>query len=765
MTSQKGPYIFVWLLLIAACGVTILTAPALTTDLTQFLPQARDSQQELLLDELREGAASRLLLLELRNGSVKELATLSRQLADALRQSGHFIEVSNGDTPLDPEVRAKLFNYRYLLHETNFDSHEIGLALQQRLWELSSPLGLPDKHDLPADPTATFRQLIQRWAGESQLQLKDGIWFSRDSQRALMLLRSSYPGFELDRQEQMLNAIHDSFTALSKFNGISLTISGPPVFAVETRTLIRGEAMRLSLIASIGVALLLWLSYRSIPLLLYVAFPLFTGIAAACATVITLFGEMHGITLAFGITLIGIAVDYPIHLFSHTQHSGDSSRAIHTIWPTLRLSVVTTILGFSALLFSGFGGLSQLGAFAIAGLIVASLVTRYLLPVIAPNPPPAKAVTILTPPCPRRGMDLLAPLLITVTLPYLLMQGDRLWEDQLANLSPIPEQARQLDRQLKLELGASDSHRLLVLNAGSSEALLQLSEQLELPLIKLQKEGYLEGFDLPSNYLPSRARQLTRQQNLPEKGHLTKQLTLASKGLPFKTGLFTPFIDAVEASRHLTPLSLEALQGTPFQVRLDNLLSQRGDSWRGFIPLRGVNDANAIQELARHQGDAVSYLDLSTDASSLVSDYRDEALYLAGLGIIGALLVLMQQLPLRRVWRVATPVAAAILMTAALLFWLGHPLSLFHIIALLLVMGIGLDYALFIERTQYSSNYFRATAHALLICNVTTLIVFGILAFTAIPVLQAIGQTVTIGALFSLLFSATMVHNISHDSR
>ena len=765
MISRKSLYLTVWILLIAACGVTVFTASALKTDLTQFLPNASDSQQELLLDELREGAASRLLLLELSNGSVQELAKLSHQLASALRRSGHFKEVSNGDTPLNPEVRAELFSYRYLLHDTSFDSHKIGLALRQRLLELTSPLGPPDKHDLPADPTATFRLLMQRWAGESRLHLKDGIWFSQDDQRALMLLRSRYPGFELDRQEQMLNSIHNSFTTIDKPDGLSLAISGPPVFAVETRALIRGEAMRLSIVASVVVALLLWFSYQSLPLLLYVAFPLFSGIAVASTTVIALFGEMHGITLAFGITLIGIAVDYPIHLFSHAQHSGDSRQAINTIWPTLRLGVVTTVLGFSALLFSGFGGLSQLGAFAVAGLIGASLVTRYLLPMIAPNPPHTKAVVMITVPHPRRGVSLLAPLLIVVTLPYLLMQGAGLWEDELARLSPIPEQARQLDRQLKRELGASDSHRLLVLNAGSAEALLQLSEQLELPLLKLQQEKRLEAFDLPSNYLPSHSRQLMRQLNLPKKAYLTQQLAQASEGLPFKTGLFKPFIDAVEASRHLSPISPQALQGTPFGLRLDSLLSQRGNSWRGFIPLRGVSDAESLQGLAKEWGDAVSYLDLSADSSALVSAYRDEALYLSGLGIIGALLVLMQQLPLRRVWRVVTPVAAAMLVTATLLLWFGHPLSLFHIIALLLVMGIGLDYALFIERTPLSHYHFSATAHALLICNITTLVVFGLLAFTEIQVLQAIGQTVAIGALLSLLFSTTMVHNISHDSR
>ena len=147
------------------------------------------------------------------------------------------------------------------------------------------------------------------------------------------------------------------------------------MFAVAARVLIKHEVMRLSTLSATLITVLLLFVYRSLPALLLGLVPVASGALAGIAAVALGFGAVHGITLGFGVTLIGEAVDYSIYLF--VQRGPDWRR---TVWPTIRLGVLTSIVGFAALLPSDFQGLAQLGLYSIAGLTAAALVTRFVLP-------------------------------------------------------------------------------------------------------------------------------------------------------------------------------------------------------------------------------------------------------------------------------------------------------------------------------------------------------------------------------------------------
>jgi predicted exporter len=103
------------------------------------------------------------------------------------------------------------------------------------------------------------------------------------------------------------------------------------------------------------------------------------------------------------------------------------------------------------------------------------------------------------------------------------------------------------------------------------------------------------------------------------------------------------------------------------------------------------------------------------------------------------------------------PLAAAVIITFSLLVLSGDPLSIFHLVGLLLVVAVGSNYALFFERQAASAEERERTLVSLLFANVTTMLGFGLLAFSKVPVLHAIGSTVGIGAILSLAFSAILI--------
>src|SRR5690606_38576072 len=147
------------------------------------------------------------------------------------------------------------------------------------------------------------------------------------------------------------------------------------------------EAARIGIIGTVGLVLLYWLAYRSGRLLLAGVLPLASAALAGVGAVTALYGGMHGITLAFGFTLIGVAQDYPVHLFSHLRPGEAPAHTVRTLWRTLLTGVVSTCIAYLTFFFSGVEGLRQLAVFTVAGLLTAALTTRFLLPpLLDPRP-------------------------------------------------------------------------------------------------------------------------------------------------------------------------------------------------------------------------------------------------------------------------------------------------------------------------------------------------------------------------------------------
>jgi predicted exporter len=433
------------------------------------------------------------------------------------------------------------------------------------------------------------------------------------------------------------------------------------------------------------------------------------------------------------------------------------------IWPTMRLGVVATALGFSALLLSGFPGLSQLGLFAMVGLFTAACVTRWVLPHIVPIEFHTKREGLHV----ARWVDaltrarLVVPLAVVIAIGSFIWSDTPLWEQDIANLSPISAEQKERDQVLRNELGAPDVRDFIVVEGSSEEEGLQRSEALALVLDPLVRKGELGGYDLAARYLPSRKTQQARQASVPDRETLERNLTSAMKGLPFKSGLFQPFLNAAEKARTQEPVDIQMFRGTALGIKLDSLLFMHEGRWAAVVPLRGVTDRQKFRELLTPwDTQQITYLDLKEESNRMVSLYRNETLRLLGWGVLAIGLVLLAGLraPVTAL-RVMLPIGSAIVVVAASLHALGERFSLFHIASFLLVIGLGLDYALFFNRRDGTQAERGRTIYGLVVCSTTTILVFGVLALSHIPVLRAIGLTTALGSLACLVFAALLAES------
>ncbi len=777
-----------WLCCVALASIVVARAHYIT-DISAFLPAKPTATQQLLVDQLRDGPASRLILMATEQGDAGARAQVSMATARRLRRDPRFSSVNNGEPVTEQRDREFLFQHRYLLSDTvsaaRFSASGLHAAIQDTIDGLASPAGLMLKSLLPNDPTGEMLHIIEQLQRTPSPATRDGVWVSPGGQRALMVVQTAAGGSDTDAQADAIEAIRAAFSAAvreSSDNGakeLQLKLSGPGVFAVEARAKIERAAVRLSIASSVLVVTLLFAVYRSLPALALGLMPVASGALIGIAAVALGFGAVHGITLGFGITLIGESVDYSIYFFVQSRRRRPEQVPNlswqQAWWPTIRLGMLTSVCGFASLLPSGFPGLAQLGLYSISGLIAAALVTRYVLPALLPSgfvihdvaPLGTRVERLLQPARRLRGI-LVAALGLALAAPALAVlhrHHDTLWNRELSALSPISAEDQNYDAGLRRDLGAADVRELVIVSGPTLESVLGGAERAGHALQPLVDAHVLGGFDSPVNYLPSTATQEARRDSLPAAPPLRDNLRQATADLGLSTERLQPFLSDVETARHAPLATAQDLQGTSLRAGFEALILHQKSRWNALLPLhapvstQAVDTARVKAALQRERFPEATVLDLKEESDALYAGYLSEAIHLslAGALAIIALLAITLRSPLR-VARVLAPLLLAVLSVAAGLVLSGVQLTILHLVGMLLIVAVGSNYALFFDRQArlHEAGSEALTLASLVIANASTVIGFGLLSFSQVPVLVALGTTVAPGAFLALLFAAVL---------
>jgi predicted exporter len=769
-----------WLLALAAALLVIVRTP-FSADLSAFLPASPEPAQRVLIDQIHSGVAARTLMLGIEGGDAVARAEASRRLAAALRSSGLFEQVHNGELSGWQAAGEWIVSHRYQLSPAveprRFTPEGLRDAIDDTLSLLGTPAGAAVKPLLHNDPTGETQRIAETLLPADAPKTEQGVWVSRQAPRAVLLAQVRAAGADLDAQAATISRVQSEFQALQAtpaLKSLNLKMSGAPVFAVDSRERIQTEVVHLAVAGSLAIGLLLVLAFGSLPALAVAFLPVASGVVAGIAAVALVFGNVHGMTLGFGSTLIGEAVDYAIYYLIQARGAAQAGTGwVHWLkqsWPTVRLGLLTSVCGFAALVFSGFPGLAQLGVFSIAGLVGGALATRWVLPALRPDGASGQGL--------RRGMGRAAGRAIAVLqqgrlllwavagvaavfLVWAAATRASLWEGDLNALSPVSAAALQRDAELRADLSASDARTLVVVSGPSAEAALQAAEQAAARLDPLVAEGRLAGYDSPARWLPSQATQRARLASLPDEATLTANLAEATAGGPLPAARLGPFIAQVQAARAQAPVDATALAGTPLAPVVDALLFKRsGDGpahWTALLPLqpgqKAIDAAALMQALAGLPG--LQVVDIKHELDSLYQRYLHEALWQSLLGAAAVVVLLAVVLRSgRRLWAVCLPLAQAVLLTLAGLVLAGVPLGILHLVGLLLVVAVGSNYALFFDQLAQGGPADEDTLASLVLANVTTVVSFGLIALSSIPALSAIGQVVAPGALLALLLSA-----------
>ena len=753
-------------LVAALAAAAIITAIVFTfvtirTDMAAFLPAGSTPASRFMLRELQSGQVASVILVGIEGAPPSELARISGAMARHLDQTGLFALVGNGARTLDGADAQTLFDHRLLLSPAVTAAAFTTAALRadldrlmQQLQSSAAPLAI--RFGLP-DPIGAFPALADAWRGTSRVRTVDGVWFAPDQDRGLLVVQTRAGGMDIGAQDTADAALRQAFAASDPVSA-RLLVSGPAAFARQAAQGIRGDVRLVSIVSTVLVAgLLLW-RFRSPWVIAAIAVPITLGIAMAALTVQLVFGFVHGIAFGFGMTMLGVTVDYPVLLIGHRKSNETATGTLARIGQAFRLAVLTAALGLTGMVFSGFPGIAQLGLFAATGVLASAGVTRFVLPrlIVAANLAPVTAgnpAGLLRVERLRR-FRLWAAIPVVLAAFWLVAVGGPAWEGDIANLSPVPQGSRDLEAQLRSQLGAPDFGQILVVQGDTADSVLQQQEDLLPAIGRLVEGGGAAGFEAAASLIPSIATQHARQAALPDAQTLAARLADARTGTPFRAGAFDAFAAAVAAARVASPVRPQDLTAPAIAGLLGTLLFARDGTWFGPIAFSG-GDAARIAGLA---APGAVFVDMHAETNGLVSRYAARAGWWLGGAALAAVALLLAGLrqPVI-VLRIVAAIGSASLVTVAVLTAAGVRLSLLHLVALQFTVGVGLDYALFYARRQLDAEERARTLRTLVTCNIMTLLTFGLLTLCQTPLLRAIGVTVAMGAVLSMVFSFLFV--------
>jgi predicted exporter len=720
----------------------------LSFDLGLFFPRGSDTAQQVLLQQLSRGPGSRLILIGLRGNDRAGLAEASIRMKAELERQPLFLQVQNGELPEKPLASSSTVSrYRFLLSDPDFSAKGLRNTLEDRLQDLAFGSGRELVELIATDPYLSMLEILEKLAPG---QLSGEAWFTSDGQ-AVLVAETAAPAIDIRAQEKALAAIRSAFDGLTREQVTGLEMTGVGAFGVELQQTIRSEAQWRSSLAIGALMVVLLIAYRRPLFLLLAGLPLGLGFLTGLAAVALVFDEVHGITLAFGFTLLGIAIDFPLHLFSHARGL-EAGTAMKLIWPTMRIGAASTLLAYAAITMAGSNGLAQLGLFTSGGLVAAVTATRFWLPHLLQNRASLDAVETDSPVSPRLSFIYASLLLVAAVVIIQQTTAGNFWEDSLDSLSPLPRERLADDNRLRNATGGADMRYQVVLQDANLENLLARSERLNERLRQASDDGLLENWQSVSQLLPSHATQEARKRRIPDQDSLATALNAAAQGLPFRTDAFNPFLKLAQTSRDLPLLTPDSYSGTPFDSWLDAHLLQLESGWAALTFL--VNpDTEALPQQLAASVPGVQWTDLRESSTGLLREFRNGAVRAMSAGAILMLaLLLFSRFRVRRVLWLLLSVGAALALTLALVALLHGRLTVIHLIALLLVFGLGLDYALFFSRDE-SGRERKNSLHAVSACAASTTLAFGILGGSSVPMLKFLGTTVAAGSAASFILA------------
>lgn len=791
MQSSPKWRLAVWLLLMLCASLWTLqlwqNGARVQSDILAMLPHLQqDKLTERALNQVEATLADQVyiaLVAKDETTAITAAKLLMQKLEADLVATGKnaaLTDIRSADMQLGEALGQYYFPHRFKLltapQAEALATKDIGNLIEAATAQLYNAFSYANSNLLAQDPLLLFPANLLALAPSSKVRVSQGILLANqgDNVAAVVMTKGRESAFNPNAQLAQMAALTLGLDAVKQsYPDITLLKAGALFHAIAATQTAKSEISILGLASLLGVIALVWLAFRSVMPLLLAIVTISSGLLLAVTFTLSVFGELHLLTLVFGTSLIGIAIDYSFHFYC--ERLSDSERSakatVAYIFPTVTLAFITSALAYVGIGLAPFPGMQQVAIFCAAGLLGAYLTLILAYPLLAGSRLPSgsrplalagKYLASLTQLSNRLTTPLGMGMFALVIMVWCLVGVTKLTvDDDIRHLQQSPASVTEPENQLRQLLSGGTDNQFLLVRAASEEALLQQLERVSPLLDAAIANQELGNYVSLSRYLPSHQRQDTAYRLQGEIYQTQLEQVLTSLGLDenLKPELQASYLAAkdqyiapadffkLEAGKQLAPLWLAPNdKATDYDALNDGGASAE---YGAIVLLGGIQQIDALK--ARFAEDeSVQLIDKVADISAVMGHYRQLTLKLLALALGIALLLFSLIFGIKKATVVVAVPALAALLTLATLGLTGSPLSLFHALALILVFGIGIDYSLFFASAQ---NHGKAVMMAVFMSACSTLLAFGLLAFSQTQAIHYFGLTLSLGIGFTFLLS------------
>lgn len=753
----------VWVIILTVLSVisinTLSNGYSFDSNVMALLPEEENSKILANVHQVIANNRDRELIFLIGSDSTTPSALQStldatHRIYETLLESQLFESFDGPQTKQSVSLKDSIYsnkNFNFLSEESIISLNEKSPHFAREALEmLFSPAAGIGSDNLLADPLGLFQNWKLSLIENQPLSIEDD-WLTlkrTNSHYRFIGVRLRESAFDPTYQQDVKALISRAEDELPTH--LELLTSGLIVHATYGAEQAKREISTIGIGSLLGITLILLIVFRSLTPILHTFLPLALGCIFSLSICLLLFEKIHLITLAFGTSLIGIAIDYALH-FVCAAREKHSAPPLSRIFNGLALALVSSVTAYAAQAITPFPGLRQMAVFAALGLIGAWLSVVLLLPKIINTDQRAGQEQAFASAIARAANHwgriagqqtkylIAAFILITSFLASQVMMSD-----DLRSLQTSPRHLIESDIRVSKLLNSESIGSYFVVHGLTEQAVLEHEEVLTQRLRTLESQQLIAGHLASSQFIPSVRKQTQNYQLLKNNVYSEQGLLndmLSPTGMP-------RLEQAMRAEFHkepFSPLSLTEWRDSNVSQSIKRQwIGKIEDNHYSIVTLVGRLDDTAQMELSSIAKaiDGAHFVNRPQSISDILKEYRESlfGLLLIAYTLVASLLFFRYR---SEAFSIIAPPLIASLTVLAYLVVVSSPLTVFHCLALLLVLGIGLDAAIFLKETRASAYTWLAVS----LSSITTFLAFGLLSFSQTPVLHFFGETVAIGII------------------
>jgi len=757
--SHRKPMVFVATLAVIAISAIAFVNLNLNENIESMLPD-RKTDTALNFRLLQQAPFSRKVIINLNkpaNIHGNELVEITDRLAAAMTPPFFTRVVTGPGESLSLEFFSWLVNvYPSLIAgedikslEQKLTAEKVRKALNGLYAKLLSPEGSAMKKLFQVDPLGFRLNVLEKLRFLNiipKMRLENDHFISPDGKNALIIAETPFEITDAERGREML--IHfKGLLANIVPDTISVSMISGHRYTLANIDAIKKDIVIILTFSSLGVFILFLLFFRSLAGIFVFLTPICV-LCIAAAGVSVLYRNVSAVTIGFGAVLLGISVDFAIHVyFALRSATSNPSGAIAQVSRPIVFCALTTLGAFGVLSFSSLPVQRELAVFSIIGICVALILSLIPLPLLVRStqmPKYNEKTYIKTEFQLARKWVICGWLTLLVTCAW---QGTKLhFDGDLRSLNLVPDEIRDLENTLQRTWGNFRGTAVVFAEGPDLQTALETNDRIFRHLTHNLNSSPIVSL---APILPSLKTQESNRQRWNvfwsdgRKEYINQLLTAQGKSIGFKSTAFEPFAKLIAGPS--PPVTVEALRIIGLAEIVDTLIIGDGKNVKVLTLVPDIPEVAALLNHSDFNRSGIQFASQNQFRQTISKAIADDFIHfiLKASAMVLLLLGLLFR-NLKKVLLALIPVVTGMLFMVGVMGGLGIAFNLFNVVAAILIIGLGVDYGIFMV-TKISQGLDAATGRAVFVSGLTTIAGFGALVIARHPALHSIGLSVLIG--------------------